>query len=171
MSNSMVQLEVLSYVRFHFRNLTFIFIGKDIANNDVGQQMDLIGALFDAVVIGDDAVVAHVLRLGADINGAAEDGKTALHAAAMSPEGEQVVPYLISKGANVNARDNTGRSPLYVHSVQGRVYGVTCLLYNGADPSIRNNLDEAPLNAAHLHGHGEVVAVLLAFGAENTLIP
>lgn len=141
-----------------------------IAKDD-GQKMDLIGALFDAVVIGDDAVVAHVLRLGADINGTAEDGKTALHAAAMSPEGEQVVPYLISKGADVNARDNAGRSPLYVHAAQGRVYGVTCLLYNGADPSIRDNLDEAPLNAADLHGHSEVVTVLLAFGAAYTLVP
>jgi len=133
--------------------------------------MDLTGALFDATVIGDQAVVAHLLRLGADINGAAADGTTALHAAAVSSEGEKIVQFLISKGADVNVRDNAGRSPLYVHSVKGRVYSVTCLLYNGADPSIRDDLNETPLNAADRHGHNEVVSVLLAFGAAYTLNP
>ncbi|MGH9785920.1 MAG: ankyrin repeat domain-containing protein, partial [Terriglobia bacterium] len=50
------------------------------------------------------------LELGADINEATERGETALHAAA-STGADTIVEFLVDQGAQVNAKDNLGRTP------------------------------------------------------------
>ncbi len=50
------------------------------------------------------------VELGADINEATQRGETALHAAA-STGADTIVEFLVDKGAQVNAKDNLGRTP------------------------------------------------------------
>ena len=57
--------------------------------------------------------VALLIELGADVTGATPAGSTALHgAAAMWEDG--VIQLLVDHGADVNAEDNRGRTPLYL---------------------------------------------------------
>ena len=57
--------------------------------------------------------VTLLLELGADVTGATPAGSTALHgAAAMWEDG--VIQLLVDHGADVNAEDNRGRTPLYL---------------------------------------------------------
>lgn len=58
-----------------------------------------------------DAIAA-CLEKGADINAANDNGQTALHAAV--GRGDEVVRFLASKGAKLDARDKFGRTPLDV---------------------------------------------------------
>ena len=61
----------------------------------------------------DDAIQAVDLCLaaGADINAANSNGQTALHAAAQRGQ-DKILQHLIGKGANVNAKDRRGFTPL-----------------------------------------------------------
>lgn len=145
--------------------------------------MDLRVPFFDAIVIGDDSVVNHLIELGCDILMTNEYQQNALHISSISLQSEKLVPFLISKGVGINDKDYLGHTPLYYHSEKGRIYGVTCLLYNGAEPNgaccghqidnqdnsfnSNNSIDRTPLQAAILHGHSEVVRILLGFGADS----
>lgn len=62
-------------------------------------------------------------------------GLTALHWTAASPEAELLVPVLLARGSNIDARDSLGRTPLHFHSSQGRGFGVACLLHRGTNLS------------------------------------
>ena len=58
-------------------------------------------------------------------------GLTALHWTAASSEAEFLVPVLLARGSNIDARDLLGRTPLHFHSAQGRGFGTACLLHRG----------------------------------------
>ena len=55
--------------------------------------------------------IAMLLELGADITQANDAGNTALHAATMAGL-DKVVPYLVQRGANLNAKNKAGATPL-----------------------------------------------------------
>ena len=53
------------------------------------------------------------VELGGDVNAANSKGQTALHAAAFMGY-SSVIEYLASKGANLNAKDKYGETPLTI---------------------------------------------------------
>lgn len=130
--------------------------------------MDLLDPLFDAIVIGDVSVVNRLLKMGASLAMNDADGLTALHCAAASTEGEKLVPFLISKGADIDARDHLGQTPLHIHCARGRIYAVACLLHHGADPTCEttDSTRETAMQVATRHEQEEIVKMLLAYGAE-----
>lgn len=133
--------------------------------------MDLIEPMFDAVVNGEEQLILTYLSLGANITGQGDDGQNVLHWAAASPFGEQLLSFLIARGADLNAEDNMGYTPLHLHALRGRVYGASCLLQAGAAVnaiSAKNGF--TPLHLAILHNHIEVANVLLAYGADYHLL-
>jgi ankyrin repeat protein len=130
--------------------------------------MDLRDALFDAVVKGDEATVCHILNIGGNLAINDSDGYTALHWSAASPEGEKLVPLLVSKKANINVRDNFGQTPLHVHCSRGCIYGVACLLHHGADPNCRTtDTNQSALDLAEHHNQDEIIKLLLTYGASQ----
>ncbi len=84
-----------------------------------------------------------------------------------SREGRKdVVELLLAKGADVNAKTNTGTTALWMASAIGHKEVVQALLANGADVNAKNNDGETALMGASRDGHKEVVQVLLANGAD-----
>ena len=75
--------------------------------------------------------------------------------------GEAAVRALIAIGADVNARDRSGATPLFLAAEIGRGATVERLLAAGAEPAARNNLGESPLYIAALKGRDVALRALL----------
>ncbi|QGN56548.1 ankyrin repeat domain-containing protein [Novosphingobium sp. Gsoil 351] len=75
------------------------------------------------------------------------------------------VQFLAAKGANVNARNNKGETPLQLASNLGFSEGVELLLKLGARVDEPNSTGETPLIAATHRRDGALARVLLKAGA------
>ena len=73
--------------------------------------------------------------------------------------------YLAGKGANVNARDDRGETPLQLATNLGWVEGVDYLLTRGPAPEVTNNAGETPLISAVHRRNLTLMRVLLKAGA------
>lgn len=80
----------------------------------------------------------HLLNVGGSLHNADENGLTPLHWTASSPNGDSLITMMVARGADINAVDHYGRTPLHLLAALGRINGVTCLLYHGADVSVRD---------------------------------
>ncbi len=88
--------------------------------------------LVTAAYQGDLGTVKALLSHGVPINAATPgDRRTALHAAAVA-DNVPLLRYLISEGANINALDRSGDSPLEVAASRGKEESVQFLTENGA---------------------------------------
>ncbi|KAM7217653.1 hypothetical protein V8F06_007037, partial [Rhypophila decipiens] len=92
-------------------------------------------------------------------------GMTGVHVAAYFGVGEAVAE-LLKAGADVNAKANDGRTPLYRASGNGHDSVVQQLLAAGADVNAKDNDGRTPLHEASGNGHDSVVQQLLAAGAD-----
>jgi TPR repeat protein len=120
-----------------------------------------------------------------DVNSQNDTGQTALHIAM----DEQVIQLLISKGADVNARDDQGMTPIFTKEVEltkilvnagadislksnggntalmwyaysGYLDGIKYLVSQGADIKIKNRDNQTALDIAETFGHLKVVEYL-----------
>ncbi len=101
-------------------------------------------------------------------------GETALGEAASDGQLE-VAKYLLSKGANVNARNESGETPLFQASIQGHLDVITALLDAGADPNATEPHSYTPLSSVAEIGslaedrRAEVMRLLVSRGADLKL--
>jgi ankyrin repeat protein len=65
---------------------------------------------------------------------------------------------LLKAGADINERDETGATPLFVAARMGLYEMVDLLVLNQADTSIRDNDGFAPLHAAAMSGNASVLS-------------
>jgi ankyrin repeat protein len=96
-------------------------------------------------------------------------GRTALHEAASAGK-EELIRRLLADGADPNARDESGASPLDEAVWQGSVEIAKLLLDGGAklnEPETKTGA--TPLNEAVFKGHIDVVRLLLARGADASV--
>src|ERR1035438_8948319 len=76
-----------------------------------------------------------------------------------------IADLLIAKGANVDARDKSGATPLHQAALKGNLAFATLLLQHGADVNARDRDGATPLHNAALSGGSEMAALLLDKGA------
>lgn len=78
----------------------------------------------------------------------------------------KAVKTLLERGADVNARDENGWTPLVEAAFGGHADTVQLLLEQGADVNVRDRAGWTPLMEAASKGHAEAVTILLAHGAD-----
>jgi ankyrin len=121
--------------------------------------------LVDAVKRQDRAAVRALLNQRADVKVVQPDGAGVLHWAAHWDDVE-MAGWLIDAGANVNAGNDLGVTPLLVASSNASAPMVDRLLAAGANPNTVSVGGETPLLVASRAGNAAVVKALLAKGAQ-----
>lgn len=112
-------------------------------------------------MIPDTKLAVLLLDHGADPNVALDNGSTALHLAIYYKRWD-LTCLLIGYGAEVDATDSSGMSPLMVAaSTHGDVDIIQLLLFYGADPNLRESLGKTPLYMAVCYDHLEAARLLL----------
>jgi ankyrin repeat protein len=76
------------------------------------------------------------------------------------------VLFSIRRGADANARDSLGATPLIAAIERDADACVRALLDAGADPSAKDQLGRTPLSVARERRHAEIAAILQAAGAK-----
>jgi ankyrin repeat protein len=88
------------------------------------------------------------------IHKAAEDGNI------------EAVKQHIAAGADVNAKDDWGKTPLYVAALGGHKEIAELLIAEGADINAKDEDGHTPLHQAALDGQKEIAELLIAEGAD-----
>ena len=124
--------------------------------------------LADAAKRGDKQGVQALLKKKADVNAPQSDGATALHWTTYLNDAETSA-LLIRAGANVNARNNYGVTPLAIAAEQGNVPIIDQLMKAGTDPNDPIhfvNSAETPLMHAARAGSADAVKLFVLAGAK-----
>ncbi|MDR2763300.1 MAG: protein kinase, partial [Planctomycetaceae bacterium] len=113
--------------------------------------------LLDAVTknnLSNVQYLVHGLDINSRYNGMNMDGFTLLHIAVYYNADIDIVKYLVSKGIDVNTKDNKGCTPL--HWAAGYNVNIEVLEYlvsQGADVNAKNYIGETPLHYAALNNN------------------
>jgi len=116
--------------------------------------------LQQAVLAGDRTIFDLLVAKGAKLDGRPETTGP-IHYAIFARRPE-FLKLLVDRGANVNARDNTGNTPLAAAAKRGDAEIVLYLMSHGADPALANEEGKTALDHARRLGHQEVVKILEA---------
>ena len=130
-------------------------------------------ALFVAVTFDQSEAVSFLLDRGADVNAAAFDGCTPVHAACVNNNLESL-RVLYAHGADLTKADQDGTQPVHIAALYGHLDVMTFLAANGVDTNVRGTAyvqkgssvwehqlrDATPLMMAQHESNWDVVAFL-----------
>ena len=114
-------------------------------------------------------IVEQLVKRGADVNLAMNDGSTPLCAAADRGHVEIVRTLLRAPAIEINLAIKEGATALTFASQEGYKEIIRLLLRKGADPNLAHNSGMIPLHFACLHGHTAVVEMLLHAGPDTDI--
>jgi ankyrin repeat protein len=121
--------------------------------------------LLRAAELGNEPMLRFLVSCGADLAKTTDQGKTALHCAALKGNIE-CVRWLLDAGANDKTKDAYGNSALHdaVYSRQADV--VQLLIERGAEPSSQNKAGYTALHVSASEGYVAVTEILLQQGSD-----
>lgn len=126
-------------------------------------------ALHLALRKNDSSFIETLLALQVNVNWPDyETGLTPLHVAGSCNKSEsylKIVEILLNNGANVNAQDSAGNTPLHYLAKNGNKKIVQLVLKYNPDVSIKAVNGDTPLNTAVCWKNFEAVELLVGFGA------
>jgi uncharacterized protein len=73
---------------------------------------------------------------------------------------------LLSEGADIDARDEAGRTALLIATHDNRIAVARALIEAGADVNAKDRIDDSPYLYAGARGHLEILKMTLAHGAD-----
>ena len=120
------------------------------------RSVDGFTALHLAAYFGHEITVKALLARGADANAVAENAMRVqpLHSAVSSGQ-HAIAGHLIAAGADVNARQQGGFTPLLGAAFGGDLALIELLLASGADPEARSDEGKSAADLAREQGHAE----------------
>jgi ankyrin repeat protein len=122
--------------------------------------------LLAALATGNLELATVLLSWGADAKAVRLDGQGVLHLVAERGCPGPLFAALRSAGADVNAKDKQGNTPLMMACQAGNFELATMLKDAGADVSVANEQGECPLLAVFATGNLECAKLLLGWGAD-----
>lgn len=119
-------------------------------------------ALHLAAHLGQTAAAQALVERGADVGARSRNplDNQPLHAAVAGGDHAELVSLLLTYGADPNATQHGGYTPLHETAQNGFVASTRLLLDSGADVSIRANDGKTARDLAEEQGHSEIVALL-----------
>ena len=109
-------------------------------------------------------VVRYLLEAGADLRLASRQGGfTPLHSAVATEAGAvdiEIVRMLLDKGADPNAKGQSGSTPLHTVGYTGDRASLELLMKHRGDPAIKNNDGKTAADIARERGHQEIADLL-----------
>jgi len=122
--------------------------------------------IFTAAEQGNFETVQELVQENPQLVTAVDDqGYTPLHKAAYNNHPD-IVGYLISKGADINAASGSGSTPLHGAAFYGHPEIVRLLLDRGAELGVANAGGYTPLLSAGAGNRGDIVRLLVEKGAD-----
>lgn len=150
----------IDLIRYLIENGADIDALNDPTNND------RVTALNVACQLEKLNVVMFLLEHGAALESRTREEETPLFSACARNKDTKVVDFLISKGADINAKNIYGQSPLMAAIWDKRYNIAKQLLKAGAGVQAKNKWGETALHFACAHGNVEMVELLLKAGAD-----
>jgi hypothetical protein len=137
---------------------------------DCGASGDVALDLVDASIRGCTDVVQQLLKRGANPNGKARYGGSALvEASFWGTDHYETVELLLDAGADINQTSSSGWTALMAAVFGNRSRTMDLLLSRGADVNLRSEDGRTALILAVQRGNATAVKQLLALGADSTV--